>query len=759
MSGTISYKIGGKYDSKGEKEAIAGIGQITKAAKAFNLVVGGFVIGKVIQGIGKVVSGSTEEFNKNKDAETKLFQSLGNNSKLAGTSFDQMRISAEKFSSTSIFDNADIENQQAFLSNLKLNKSQIDETTQAAIDLAAAGVMPLDAATKALGESYGGNVGQLKKLCPEIGNLTAKQLANGEAVKLLEKNYKGMGAAMTETFSGRDKQFSNAFGDLKSSFGAIGESFKFLGEGKLLQPVKELTDFVNNHQKEIINFFLQLPEIAKISFQTIGEVFQRTFSGDNFLLLLKNLGSILLSVVKTLLSGVWDLLTSLADSIAAPFVVAVTNIGANIQNIFAKLHNGILTKIEELANSPFISKIRELLGDVSKVSFQKVNENNKGISWKEEGSFLADKWKSVATDFIDNCKNIATTAIDNQKEINDRYSDIFDKAGKKIGTVLTKDLPKDLQKALSVGSGVSAGSSAGNDISDKISSLMEKVGSSVTSSLGQVGSMISAIAQSKSPLEAVIQVIIQIVAAFIQAAAKIEVVGEVLNFLDTIFGQTVSVIKNDLIDTFAPVVQNLKQIGTVIGNILGPALEVMAPLLQQTCNLCGSVMSVIGGIIKFVFEFIGVIGKLDPILNICIGIFSFLANIIADFYNYIMMPFINFCLKGICAAGNFFIGIYNKIASCLNSISIFGWHPFNLGSKAELNYDQMALQAIDTSSFNTSASTNTDNNTSSGTASYTAAKDTTVYITFDHSFVNGDAQAIAIQIKKEIQSAEKLGYC
>ena len=62
MASGISYPIQGKYNPKGEKDAINGIKKMTDAAKTFNLAVKGFVVAKVIQGINKVVNGSTEAF-------------------------------------------------------------------------------------------------------------------------------------------------------------------------------------------------------------------------------------------------------------------------------------------------------------------------------------------------------------------------------------------------------------------------------------------------------------------------------------------------------------------------------------------------------------------------------------------------------------------------------------------------------------------------------------------------------------------------
>ena len=74
MASGISYPIQGKYNPKGEKDAIKGISSITKAAKTFNLAVSGFVVAKVFQGINKVVPREYREAQKadSGEAENKL---------------------------------------------------------------------------------------------------------------------------------------------------------------------------------------------------------------------------------------------------------------------------------------------------------------------------------------------------------------------------------------------------------------------------------------------------------------------------------------------------------------------------------------------------------------------------------------------------------------------------------------------------------------------------------------------------------------
>ena len=90
MAKGSSYPIQGKYNSKGEKDAIKGIQSISKAAKAFNFAVGGFVVAKVFQGINKVVSGSTEIFSQQNKALVNYHKAISNSSKLSMDSLENL---------------------------------------------------------------------------------------------------------------------------------------------------------------------------------------------------------------------------------------------------------------------------------------------------------------------------------------------------------------------------------------------------------------------------------------------------------------------------------------------------------------------------------------------------------------------------------------------------------------------------------------------------------------------------------------------
>ena len=80
------------------------------------------------------------------------------------------------------------------------------------------------------------------------------------------------------------------------------------------------------------------------------------------------------------------------------------------------------------------------------------------------------------------------------------------------------------------------------------------------------------------------------------------------------------------------------------------------------------------------------------------------------FYNKVIVPVYNGIVWVFSKIANFFIGLYNKVASVLNSINILGWRPFHIGKKSEIDYDAEKLSELS----NDSDSSSSDSDSSSG---------------------------------------------
>lgn len=258
MAKGISYPIQGKYNPKGETHALKGLKNLASAAKNFNLAVKGLVVSKVMQGINKVVNGSAETFTKQNLAIVNFNKAISNSAKLSTQSLEALNRTMQSLSRNNFFDGDSLNNATALAANMGLSEENIKKVLAAATDLAAATGQDLTSAVKILSESYAGNVGKLGKLNPAVKGLTKEQLAAGEAVRLLSEQYKGFADTMANTFSGRDRQFSNAFSDLQASVSGIILGVKFGLEGSVIGPLNRITGWITENRREILKFLYSL---------------------------------------------------------------------------------------------------------------------------------------------------------------------------------------------------------------------------------------------------------------------------------------------------------------------------------------------------------------------------------------------------------------------------------------------------------------------------------------------------------------------
>jgi len=777
----VTYKIGGTYSDKGEKEAAAGIAGLAKAARNFNAVIAGFVGKKIMEGFHAVISDSTEAFTEQKDAQSLLFSSIQGNAKLTGSAFSSLKKQADSL--TGIFDGSAVETQQAFAARLGLTQDQIESTTSAAVDLAASGVMPLEQATKLLSESYSGNAGELKKINPEVAKLTAEQLKHGDAVKLVAARYKGMASAMANTFSGRNSVFKNAFGDLQASVGSIWASLKFESEGKLLEPIKKITSFIEDHQTQIINSVLHLPEIFGTVFSSIWAMIKKTFSADG----LKNFavwyGNTLIGVIKLYFMSLWDFIKLYVNSVYQIIDFTIGNVFRLAKNAAANIGNFIIetlnTVIQKALSVPGIKKLYEMITG-NKASSAGITFRFQQTDLKSFSDFVSGITNNFTT-FGSDLKTNITAFLDRQKTVNanftDDYSDINKELAKKLSAILNSDLPADLKKALAgtvMSSGAAAGSSAEGE------SVVSSLFSGISSSLGNFGSTAQSaykvINGGLTKTAGLIGLIISLISSAISVmSSKSEYFSKSISF-DTIFEKAFSSSKIDQVAK--PLVEVLTSLGSALRPIFSLILDIMADVLNPISNTFSALLQALTPLLTQIGTIFSLLSKsssltiiinlfsklfqafvsLSPILNILTGILNLIANVLMWLYNHVVVPVYNGIVRVFTAVANFFVGIYNRIIEVLNSIDILGWHPFSLGQKDEINYDALKISEIDSSSDSSGDSDTSSSSSGSSSASYTAAKDVYVNIYFNNSYVNGDAQQIAIMLAKEIKSAERLGY-
>ena len=114
-----------------------------------------------------------------------------------------------------------------------------------AMDISAAKGVDLDTASKLLSKAYGGNIGALKKLFPQISAATVKSKDFAAAMREISGETKGAAAAAANTFTGQMERIRLAVGEASESLGY-----------KLLPQLQSFADLIINKAIPAIQKFV-----------------------------------------------------------------------------------------------------------------------------------------------------------------------------------------------------------------------------------------------------------------------------------------------------------------------------------------------------------------------------------------------------------------------------------------------------------------------------------------------------------------------
>ena len=393
MAASVTYQIKGKYDNKAVKQAKTDLTDLGKSIKGLGVAAWTKLSTELISGLTKAVNGSADSFIQQNSAYKRLDASI----KASKKDFTELIKYQDKLSKNNFFDGDTLNNVQAMAINMDLNQKQVIAVMDAAEELTAAGIMPLDQAVKALSLSYSGNISQLSKSIPQLKELTKSQLKHGEAIKIVKESYDGMVDAMSQTFEGRNTQFANATGDLKNSVGGIIQSLKYIEQGKWLEPINSVTSWIEDNRENILKGIIAIPSIAKEVLNLINQMVKTTFKPSNFGTVIKDIGKIALTSVK-----------ALCNSMLSLFNVFYVELGAMTTSFLGK--SGLFRKVDAWAGAVVNNLNAKIFGWVLDLD-AKVKE--------------LPKWLQVAIGFIEDqtpiglFKKLATDAEGNLKKWNE----------------------------------------------------------------------------------------------------------------------------------------------------------------------------------------------------------------------------------------------------------------------------------------------------------------------------------------------------
>lgn len=592
------------------------------------------------------------------------------------------------------FDDDTLNNAIALGANMQLTKEQMQDVLTAAHDMAASGILPLDTAVKQLASTYTGTAGTLGKISPQIKQLTKDQLANGEAVKILKNQYKGYAEQMTATFGGRNTQFKNAFSDLKNEAGALVQSFTFISQGTFLEPVQKMTSYLHENRDNILRLFYAMPSMLKEAFAGIKEMIAQTFTKEGLINLVTFIGKTILITSKQLVMTVLDL-------IIASIKTLINFTQLTLGNLFVLIKNKLIVPAGNFLIETINTALQKILDSKAVKWIAENIFHSKGFDGSNVITFRFEESKYLTLDEAlerekENYRKVGNNFVSSVKEAVEKEAQVFSETGEFYKETAEK-------------------TTANIRAAYEGTSLPEDLQYALTQGAGAVQNAIEdGFENADTPA----------------TDSGEQSAGSENSFLNALLG-------------------SLGQIGSTIQAFIsgsGPVgllVSLVTEIFSQLCESSEIVSQVFNYMTTVVQEFIEPLAQiiefvLEPVLDILkaagktVGI---LLNLLKPVIIMIQGP-----LKVLLKAVSYILkALYNAVVAIHN---FFDW-------KHKWSYYS------DTAAEETSATTAT---TSSGSNSVTAARDVYVYITYNHSYVNGDTRMIALNIRDEIRRAEKLGY-
>lgn len=217
---------GAEQGLKKLQKTIKGIGDgsLVKGIANVGLAFGG--ITGVVKGVSSTVKAAkaaiddlTATYKVQAQAETQLAAAAKNNPYLLSENVKHLKDYASELQSISTYGDEELLPFMAQLASAGRTEQEIMDIMSASIDVAASGSMSLESAVRNLNKTFSGLSGELGEANPQIKALSAEQLKNGDAVKVLAKQYDGMAQEVAKA-TGSNQQLKNAVGDLKEELGA-----------------------------------------------------------------------------------------------------------------------------------------------------------------------------------------------------------------------------------------------------------------------------------------------------------------------------------------------------------------------------------------------------------------------------------------------------------------------------------------------------------------------------------------------------------
>lgn len=719
---SVTYKIGGKYDGKGIKSAKKDLSDLATVVK-------GLAVVKIAQELNKVAQATKGVFTAQNQALTQFNTAVAK----SGLELKKLNDIKKQVSNGNFIDDDSINKVMTYGMQMGLNAEQIEKVTKASINMASAGVKPLDKAMK---------------------ELTKTALTNEDALDGIVAQYDGFADAMSRTFSGRDTQWKNSIAGLQAGIGGIAEGLEFIAKGKFIEPLNKITEWIVKNRENILKTILNLPKILQTLLNGI-------LSGDFLMKLGVNLYNTLILALKNTFSFLGTLIDTTLSSIGNGLyaIFEDTKLGELIKNVLSG--NGGKNQIDrqkranEILKNAGIGASQQLKltdAELEQLGLERVGgKNSKTYATKREQV-------NYGTDAINkNIEKLAQASITSAKDWKslitgfwENMADVLDNQGtlEEIRNIINNsDLPDDLKEAFQ---GITYNPTNETEITTTNDKKRENnpsvVGTAALGFAGEIGSIVQSVMQN-----GIWGAIAELLSKILK---KVEEVSPLFQFFENIFTELIDILINPdsgliksiekAIKPFMDGFNAVKDIFSGILDVVASIIDAFTPILQGLTMILNKIAPVIVSILQVItllFKVIGQIGEmLNPILQAVLEVLTpvlEIINVIIKAIYKIIATIVNVVVDIYNAIKPFWAGSLNHVSTDVNNSSVFsGYAGYNLPS----NY---ATESAAASSHN---------------ATYNTARDIYLNVIFDHSFVNSDGREVALMIRDEIRSAERLGY-
>ena len=705
MSRAAVYKIRSKDESKtGVASAMQNLKGFDNQLKALSGSFKSLLKFGAITGALRMVAGGLREISDAMGVEQKrnvlLAQSIRNNPLLNGQSFTALKAYNSQLQAHSIYGNEQLDVLAAQLAAQGRSEEQIKSIMDASVNLASSGVMPLESAVKNMSKTYSGMAGELGESIPAMRELTKEQLANGEGVALVARQYAGMAEAMAGTREGIKAQRANLIGDIKESLGDILTTLTGDFNAKTLPIFQKINDWLNTNKEKIINLFRYFPQVAGDTFVLIKGILAKVFTPEFWV----TFGSIAWEQFKASARNAFRILGAFISAIATtfwePLKWGFSALTAGIKAIFAGVINFFIDKINFLAEKAHNlgQFLAHPIDETKRTAFSggigRIGGNIEG-----PGAFpvdaIGEAWKTAA-------ETAAEAIADQIQSVKDSWTAVTEASSQMFGQEM-KEFLDDVNEKLTIPV-VTALEEAQEKLQADEAAASTEGGEAATSGIKTL---------FQDLLAGATLGLSEIIGVVVDALKKVESFAAVLNWAGTILDGLMSVI-GPVVDTlFKPIAGGLRIIGQLLGAILVPYLNLLGPVIL------------------------------------------FISKAFVWLYNKALVPFANLFIKIGNILYNGFIAIINGVIGLINKIP--GIRIKKLDYKST---DEGTLSAISMDDLTTAGDAASGGSSSGYGATYTGGQNITNNWYISIGAMTGDQdtfQQFVRLITLEQKRAERLG--